>query len=387
MKKLISLYIFLNFIFIFHAQADIGNVDIHGFISQGYFQTDHNDFFENSSDGTFEFNEMGLNFGTMLADKLKLGIQFFARDVCSIGNDEIVVDWAYADYRWKQWLGLRVGRTKAAMGLYNEYRDVDMLRTGILLPQAVYIEHLRDSLLAINGVGIYGKINLKMAGQLQYQFHTGEMNISADGGTADVIEGLGFPDITGIDVNKAFVLGLKWSTPVPGLLLGISQAKVNSETHSGPSMTVEYQPYEAIVYSIEYVWYDMIIAAEMNKSSIDPILVVDNVESPMDQENQLGRYISVAYRFTDWFEAMIAYSEFYEDADDMDGNDNPEGYEWWGWQKDWTLSLRFDVNENWLIKFEGHLVNGITQVLSTYMLESEGKEDWNMIAAKVTYSF
>ncbi len=389
MKKSIILCILLSFVFIFHAQADIGDVDIHGFISQGFFQSDQNNFFENSSEGTFEFNEMGLNFGTKLSGKLRLGIQFFARDICSIGNDEIIVDWAYADYRWKQWLGLRIGKTKAAMGLYNEYRDVDMLRTGVLLPQAVYYEILRDSLLAITGAGIYGKIDMKIAGQLDYQFHGGGTNIDENSGSAHGIEGLGFPDISSIEVNRMFAWGLKWSTPVPGLLLGVSQTQIDLETNSvAANLTLKYEPFNAFVYSIEYMWNDLIITAEMNDMNIDPTLgAIGTDGSPMGPENLMGRYISVAYRFTDWLEAMVAYSEFYDNADDMEGKNKLEGREWEGWQKDWTLSLRFDINENWLFKLEGHLVNGVAQVLSTYMYDTEDKEDWNMFAAKVTYSF
>ncbi len=388
MKKSISLYIILNFVFIFHAHADIGDVQIHGFISQGYLQTEHNDFYQNSSDGTFEFNEMGLTFGTMLTDQLMLGIQFFARDLCSIGNDEIVVDWAYADYIWKQWLGFRIGKTKAAMGLYNEFRDVDMLRTGVFLPQAVYWDLLRDSLLSITGAGIYGKINLKMIGELEYQFHTGEMNIDADEGTADAIEGLGFPEISSIEVDKAFAWGLKWSTPVPGLLLGMSQIRVDLDAiNDAASLRLKYRPYNAFVYSLEYVWNNMIIAAEMNKAVFVPTLVIGNNESTMDQENQMGRYVSVAYRFTEWFESMITYSEFYENIDHMDGDQKPEGREWEAWQKDWTLSFRFDINENWLFKLEGHLINGTTQVSFRYMSVFDTKEDWTMFLAKVTYSF
>ncbi len=36
-------------------------------------------------------------------------MQLFARDLGDIGNDEIQLDWAYADYFWIKWLSLRVG--------------------------------------------------------------------------------------------------------------------------------------------------------------------------------------------------------------------------------------------------------------------------------------
>ena len=41
----------------------LGNVDVHGFVSQGYMRSQHNNYLANdSSDGTFAFNEIGINF-------------------------------------------------------------------------------------------------------------------------------------------------------------------------------------------------------------------------------------------------------------------------------------------------------------------------------------
>ena len=81
-----------------HAWDEYGQVDIHGFISQGYLVSSYQDFyFAKTSDGTFEFNEIGLNFGTQVTDELRMGIQFLARDLGDFGNDEIYIDYALAD--------------------------------------------------------------------------------------------------------------------------------------------------------------------------------------------------------------------------------------------------------------------------------------------------
>ena len=112
------------------------DVDIHGFISQGYLKTTRNNYIADSTDGTFQFNEMGLNFTTRPMDKLIIGAQFFARDFGSVGNDQIQIDYALADYRFTDYFGVRAGKLKNPMGLYSEYRDIDMLRTCIILPQA-----------------------------------------------------------------------------------------------------------------------------------------------------------------------------------------------------------------------------------------------------------
>ena len=90
-------------------------------------------------------------------------MQLFSRDLGDAANNKINLDWAYADYRQWDWLGLRIGRVKLPIGLYNETRDMDMLRTCIVLPQGIYNELERDNLIALNGMGLYGHVDMKWA--------------------------------------------------------------------------------------------------------------------------------------------------------------------------------------------------------------------------------
>ena len=136
------------------AASEDFDVDIHGFISQGYLKTDHNNYMAQTEEGSFEFNEMGLNFGTDLTEKLRIGMQLFARDLGKDGNDDLVLDWAFADYRWRDWLGFRVGRIKMPFGYYNSIRDFDMLRTSVFAPQSVYPEMLRDMISFMKGLSL-----------------------------------------------------------------------------------------------------------------------------------------------------------------------------------------------------------------------------------------
>ena len=140
-----SIFLFFSMLFLglpFGTAYDSNQeqVDIHGFISQGYLKTDKNNFLAETEDGTFEFNEMGINFSTNMMEKLRLGLQFFARDLGEEGNDDINIDWVFADYRYMDWFGFRVGIIKINMLFYNRSRDIDMLRTPIFLPHAIYHE-------------------------------------------------------------------------------------------------------------------------------------------------------------------------------------------------------------------------------------------------------
>ena len=88
------------------------DISMHGFVSQGYLRSSDNNYLGNSKDGSFEFNEIGVNFAIPVSDSLQFGIQFFSRDLGETGNNELIVDWALLDYNYRAWLGFRAGKIK-----------------------------------------------------------------------------------------------------------------------------------------------------------------------------------------------------------------------------------------------------------------------------------
>ena len=60
-------------------------------------------------------------------------------------------------------------------------------------------------------------------------------------------------------------------------------------------------------------------------------------------------------------------------------------YNYQAWLEDYALSLRFDINEYWVAKIEGHLLDGAALCLA---LDNDDFEDhWYMFAAKLSFSF
>src|SRR3569833_779458 len=112
-------------------------VVFHGFASQGYIKSSNGNQYpvSDSADGSFNFNDFGINFSKQLSPELRVGMQLFAQSRGNLGKDVVTVDWAYGDYRYQDWLGVRVGKVKIPLGLYNTSRDNDALRNPILLPR------------------------------------------------------------------------------------------------------------------------------------------------------------------------------------------------------------------------------------------------------------
>lgn len=393
--------------------ADNSKIDIHGYISQGFLISNKNNFLADTEKGTFQFNELGINFSTDVTDKLRVGFQLAARDLGDTGNDKVKIDWAFADYRLRDWLGIRVGKMKMPLGFYNQTRDLDMLRTSVLLPQAIYSEIFRDNSTAIKGIGGYGDVSLNALGDISYQVLAGTTEIDKDGMTTKRSEARGGLKVEKYHVGTMYTLAIRWETPLQGLRLGVSHEKGALETHTTLTedivVTVPFPPFKMTVaekgdgllinvpdmrlsvYSFEYTWKDLVLAAEYLRVKQDVIAYVAGSEVWKRRLNVESFYGSVDYRFSDWFILGVYYSVFYRDRNDRDGTKTPYNPPFYAFQKDACLSLRFDLNDHWIFKLEGHLVDGVglTNLQDNLNGDSVPEFDrkWFLLAAKMTFSF
>lgn len=363
-------------------------IDVHGFISQGYLYSDDNNVFADTEDGTFQFNEIGLNFSTELTDRLRAGLQLFSRDLGDLSNNEIELDWAYSDYRWRDWLGFRAGKIKIPYGLYNETRDIDLLRASVFLPASIYYEGDRDIVNALQGVGVYGDLALKWFGSFTYQIQWGQQDIFEDGSTAKYQadqEQTTIAAIEEIDLGDIYTLSLEWETPIPGLRfkeffmtsdhsLEIRMIAENSENEELASdlSSRRTENIETVILSGEYNWNAVTVATEYAAS----------------QKGREGYYASLSYQVNDWLECGLYYSVYYPDQDDKDGSklEAQQLPAHQAWQKEWVLTSRFDINEHWIWKIEGHLINGTGQMLSDDNPQGLDENSY-LLAVKTTYHF
>ena len=72
----------------------------------------------------------------MPTPKLRVAVQARYFLLADSGN-AIVLDWAAADYKFNDRLGVRFGKVKTPWGLFNETQDIDPSYIWALLPQSV----------------------------------------------------------------------------------------------------------------------------------------------------------------------------------------------------------------------------------------------------------
>lgn len=354
------------------------SVDVHAFVGQGFILSKDNNYIDtNSSKGSVQLSDVGVNLTKPLGDRLRFGVQLFAQNFGTQNTYVPTVDWAYGDYRFADWLGIRVGRVKIPFGLYNEINDIDSARTFILMPQGMYPLSYRQYLFAQTGGELYGYLRMRGAGALDYHLYGGTLafNPTNPPGSPYTIANETIP----------FVFGgrLMWETPIEGLRLGASVETLRADTQvllAGKAFDTEL-PATFTAASIEYAAHDLQLAAEYGRwfakfDSFSPVFP----SIPLMKTDRF--YALASYRFNRWFQPGVYYSVFFPDTDVWSGDANH--------QHDFAIATRFDVSSHWLFKLEGHYMvgtAGLDSSINGNVPTSALQSHWAVFMAKTTVYF
>jgi hypothetical protein len=373
------------------ASGSLSGVDVHGFVSQGYIKSTGNDYLAQTKNaGSFDFTEAGINFTTQLTERFRLGLQLFAYDLGQLGQYHVSADWYYLDYHFRDALGIRAGRLKMPLGLYNDIADIDAARVPILLPTGLYPSTNREFLLAQTGVEVYGYLRLGAAGALDYRVFGGSLQIDpvdlpSQAGSLTPISSYGVPYVGGGR--------LAWETPLDGLKVEVTAAALRAEASAvllllwpgagSPAPTLnEKEDLYLAVGSIEYAAHDLLLQAEYTQQRSD--LTSDNQAVALSRVtvSEAG-YGLAAYRISRWLQPGAYYSLAYANRNLGAGQDDRNV------QHDLAATLRFDINNFWLVKVEGHFMHGTGLInsgdTSTDVLTSP--ENWGLFLVKTTGYF
>jgi hypothetical protein len=409
-----------------YPQDGSGGVAVRGFVSQGYLKSSANRFLAADTDeGTFAFTEAALNFTAQPQPKLRVAAQLFARDLGAQGNNRAVLDWALGEYRAWDALGVRVGRVKLPVGLYNTLADADVARPEVLQPSGVYPPERRDLTSAVDGGGIFGTVPLGGAGYFEYEALVGTLDLDESyllTRSADTLSAALVPALSALGfANVSYVVGersgkakygwgsfVEWHPPVAGLrgrvgLLGASVDLATVTTYSafaGPapvSLTVRSAFHSEVphqlVLSAEYARGGLRLTVEHARLEVETTTTLSGTPFPAPPPaavvtNPVSTYAQAAYRFRERLQASGYYSVSYEDGNDKDGRLRVQRGEpaYGAWVKDLAFTLRLDVNPHWLVKAEIHRFDG-TFNLAPAENPAPLDPDWTLVAVKTTLHF
>jgi hypothetical protein len=379
--------------------ADLGGVQVHGIVSQGYIYSRGNNFIEGSRDGTGNFREYGMNASVNVGQRGRLGAQLFGRTYGVVGDDKPYLDWLVAEYAAYDWLVLRGGKLKLPYGLYGETRDIDSLRTGILLPQGVYVEYIRGAYCSMWGGALSGAVRTDAAGCLSYSLQYGATSVEDAKDEMTRLTSNREMVVKSIDDDLAVSLAVTWRPPLEGVRLGASfsctRFVLNGTTETGIPFHTGPMDQQIAVVSAEYSLGSVAVMAEGVHGTIDTTFLFDDAAVPpggrplptemvYDSEFR-GFYISGNYRFGDRFFLGGGYSQFVFDQ----RNHIPASNTTWAEelsQDDIFVSARLDVTANLVLKLEQHFIAGQAGAFRSENLDGV-VDDWSVTLAKASYVF
>ena len=377
---------------------DVGEyLRINGFLSQGYIESSGNNYLGDSLNGSFQLNEFGLTVNSAVTDNLRLGFQLLSRDLGAEGNNDVLIDWAMADYRWQDWLGIRLGKVKLPIGLYNQGRDSDFLRPMVFLPQSIYDEGKRTLVVAAVGGSLYGNVSLGRSGDLEYQAYYGSVDFRSDSGQARGMEQLAariarqrhLGTVDDLEADNLYVYGgsLIYNPPLDGLRAGVSYFTGQTDFDfdvGGVEGDAQGTMKDFVVLSLEYAMGKWHTATEYTEQTADREVFGTDILGGRSQ----GGYVQLCYHLLDQVGMSVMYDVFYADKQDHDGSSLvAQGQpDYLGWRKDLGVGLHWEVSSQWLVKAEYHEVDGAALQLTIF--NPEGVErNWSYFVLKTSFNF
>lgn len=345
------------------------SVQVHGFASQGFVYTSNNNWLTmNTVDGSGAMTDMGLNLSSQLNDKLRVGAQVYDRSLGQLGQWHPSLDWAVADYRFTNWFGIRGGKVKTTLGLYNDSQDLDFLHVFALLPQSTYPTDLRDTTIASKGGEFYGNIAMgRRVGQVSYSAFAGLHNDSIYSGYPYLSTRwrVFFRDIEG----PQYGADLRWETPWKRVLIGVS--RMNQEmtakgTYANLMVVPQPIPYKTTTkedWSNQY--YGRVLGRRWEVDGeyrryfvLFPLL--PGSDASFDAR---GWYLAGTYRISKHLEAGSYYSRYTVTTTSGGPAETllptqtdtglPQNHIY-----DKVVAVRWDVNRYVYLKLEGHFMDG-----------------------------
>ena len=365
------------------------NIQIHGYATQGFlYTTNNNAFTTNSSNGSPAWSDVVVNVGSQPIPKLRVAMQARYSLLGNYGN-VISLDFASADYKANDKFGVRFGKVKMPLGLFNEIQDIDPSYMWSLLPQSVYPIASRNSQLAELGGVVYGALKLgPKLGKLEYRGWGGEVSVAgSDGLFVNSAEtGTTLPNgLNGIANGTA----LHWATPLPGLMAGASFMRLNAMTDplsvgfGAYKGTETINPINLPNYFAKYEKNRLMVAVEDARYTgsahvVLPALGPYGISNTALDNRQW--YAMATYRVTDKLTAGAYDSQFvaHKTAVSKTGA---------RYSKDWVISGRYDFNQFLYAKAEEHFIDGAAQDYDTTLNAGGIKPTTKLTILKLGVSF
>ncbi|MFQ3276411.1 MAG: hypothetical protein ACI9VO_000421 [Colwellia sp.] len=367
----------------------------HGFISQGIIDVNGSDFVNDDGELSTELTEIGLNASYQLSDDFRLAGQVVYLDGGNRYEKGFRVDYALLDwsaYNSEPWqTNIYLGRFKNNHWLYSSSRVIPFARPSIILPQSVYFDGFRDIAVGSDGAAVKVSHSNDELGNFDFTLSYGKSTVSNE--QTDILLG---------DIAMGFAkqeyenhASVYWQPALSFWRFGFSlldsdfsyQKNEMFDFASDADFSFQFYTLNAI-YEGEY-W-------EFSGEIYQQRFVTDGFYESNFYKDSTGQgyYGQIRYKLTSDLTVLARYENFYLDKEDKDGYKLQQSTGgsvpyYFGFHKDITIGINYDITSNFSARMEYHWVNGagrLTPVVMPNTLINDSK-DWNMWAVQLMYWF
>jgi len=377
-------------------------LQLHGFFTQAVMKSSANHFFGPSDKGSSEFTEIGANASFKPTPDLQFSAQILSRRAGALNDGTPQLDYGFVDYRISSGIdglwGLRLGRVKNPMGLYNETRDVSFTRPSIFLPQSTYLDRSREVYLSTDALYLYGEQR-------------------TDQGLYMLDFGMGYPQANSVELERVLLLNKDWAGHLqaikPSFLgrliydwqegrirVGLTWVKAEIDFNAEAADLIRSGSIcvEPKIISLQYNSELWSWTAEYTEQKT----TTEGLGFLISDETRFAEsyYLQAQYRFSPKWEGLLRYDVQYFGRDDKTGEklaSSSPVLESFGlpavvahsrFSKDASIGLRWNISSQFIWQAEYHKVNGTSWLALTENKDPlQTEQFWDLYTMSVSYRF
>jgi hypothetical protein len=261
---------------------------------------------------------------------------------------------------------------------------VPATRAGILLPQSIYFDAIRDFVLAAPGAYLHGT-TLGSYGAFEFNLGWVHPDYGSPLLRANVLQSA---SVAGqLHGGGALSASARWD-PTPDTTLALSYVDLAADYRPAPTDFLQAGSLEVsnLIASVQQRIDTVTLTAEFSA----PRYRLKNFGVPDVARTSLGAYAQGEWRFAPEWSAMLRYDVLVNDRRDSDGSQyhaltGQPAYTQFA--RDLTLGLRWDIDSHWMLRGEVHHVDGTAWLPSADNTTRSNGEHWNMWLVQGAYRF
>ena len=370
---------------------ELGNgVQAHGFISQSLVYTSDNNVAGESDDSVAtNLRELGANLSWRPKPDWLLSGQVLARWAGEADEGDLRLDYGFVDRTLfasgDSQIGLRLGKIKNPYGFYNTTRDVAHTRPGIIMPQSVYPDQIRNFFLAAPGFSLYGNSENDLGNlswqisalrpevddpSLEYLFMVGDRLGHFDGDNSWLSQFM-------FDMDGQWRMGLS-----------VGEMNMSYRPSPGDPFIAGRHHLPTWVLSLEHNTEDWSLTAEYGQTQVDA------TGSFRQNSTTEAWYVQATRRLGNGWQSFLRYDALYYNKNDREGTAFVGEALLNGlrlpahsrFAKDWVIGVRRDI-DHLALSAELHVVDGTAWLAQSDNPTAGLVRKWDMLLLQAAWRF